>query len=71
MYPYFLSQKVCCLVSIHAFVFIQLNRSSSSIKSLAELVIDNYMMRIKGQASQTKTGFKQVLELYCSLPQVR
>ncbi|KAB5579798.1 hypothetical protein PHYPO_G00199100 [Pangasianodon hypophthalmus] len=48
----------------------QLNRSSSSIKAAAELVIDNHVMRFKGQASQTKLGFKQVFEFYHSLPQL-
>ncbi|XP_053537772.1 uncharacterized protein LOC108267234 [Ictalurus punctatus] len=48
----------------------QLNRSASSIKAAAELVIDNHVMRFKGQASQTKLGFKQALELYHSLPQL-
>lgn len=55
----------------HACVFIQLNRSSSSIKAAAEFEIDNRAMRLKGQASQTKLGFKQVFELYHSFPQVR
>lgn len=55
----------------HGFIFIQLNRSASSIKAAAELVIDNHVMRFKGQASQTKLGFKQALELYHSLPQVQ
>ncbi|XP_058251674.1 apolipophorins isoform X3 [Hemibagrus wyckioides] len=48
----------------------QLNRSSSSVKAAAELVIDDHGMRFKGQASQTKLGFKQVFELYHSLPQL-
>lgn len=49
----------------------QLNRSSSSIKVAAEVAIDNHVMRLKGQTSQTKLGFKQVFELYHSLPQVQ
>ncbi|KAK3567891.1 hypothetical protein QTP86_027307 [Hemibagrus guttatus] len=48
----------------------QLNRSSSSVKAAAELAIDNHGMSFKGQASQTKLGFKQVFELYHSLPQL-
>ncbi|XP_047657702.1 uncharacterized protein LOC113644112 isoform X2 [Tachysurus fulvidraco] len=48
----------------------QLNRSSSSVKAAAELTIDKQVMRFKGQASQTKLGFKQVFELYHSLPQL-
>lgn len=65
---------MCCLsksVPIYAFVSIQLNRSSSSVKAAAELVIDDHGVRFKGQASQTKLGFKQVFELYHSLPQVQ
>ncbi|KAM9500898.1 uncharacterized protein Hap1MRO34_006625 [Clarias gariepinus] len=48
----------------------QLNRSSSSIKAAAEFLIDNHVMRLKAQASQTKLGFKQVFELSHSLPQL-
>ncbi|TSS97525.1 Vitellogenin [Bagarius yarrelli] len=48
----------------------QLNRSTSSVKAEAELAINNHVMRLKGQASLTKLGFKQVFELYHSLPQL-
>lgn len=41
------------------------------MKAAAELTIDKHVMRFKGQASQTKLGFKQVFELYHSLPQVQ
>ncbi|XP_046708205.1 uncharacterized protein LOC124387728 [Silurus meridionalis] len=48
----------------------QLNRSSLSWQAAAELAIDDHVLRFKGQASQTKLGFKQLFELYHSLPQL-
>ncbi|XP_035391907.1 uncharacterized protein LOC113570078 [Electrophorus electricus] len=49
----------------------QLNHSTSLIKGAAELLTGKSMMCFEGQVSHTKTGFKQTLELYHSLPQLK
>ncbi|XP_066536340.1 uncharacterized protein [Hoplias malabaricus] len=67
------SHNLSSLQSYVPFVFqskSQMDHLSSSVQATTELLMDSNLASFKGQVTRTKLGFKQILDLYHSLPQL-